>query len=56
MAEMAGSGSGAHREILSILPNIKTEDDLLELYASPFVSLLVSVKNIFIYLFVLFLF
>lgn len=41
LAEMTGRGSGAHSEILSILPGIKSENELHELYASPFVSLLV---------------
>lgn len=44
LAEMAGSGSGSHRELLSNLPGIESENDLRELYAKPFVSLLVSIK------------
>lgn len=47
LAEMAGSGSSGHREILSILPDIKSENELHELYASPFVSLLVSIQHSF---------
>lgn len=51
LAEMAGQGSGTHREVLSILPGIQTENDLRELYAKPFVSLLVSIKFSFILFF-----
>lgn len=47
LAEMAGPGSAAHREIVSVLPSIDTETDLLELYASPFVSLLVSLNILY---------
>lgn len=53
LAEMAGRGSGTHRELLSNLPGINTEDELRELYAKPFVSLLVSIKKLFICFFLL---
>lgn len=43
-AEAAGHGSSTNQEILTILSGIKTENDLRELYARPFVSLLVRRK------------
>lgn len=44
LAEAAGVGSSTHREMLSVLPNINKAEEIQDLYAKPFVALLVSLK------------
>lgn len=41
LVEAAGQGTSTHRELLSILPSISTEEEMHELYARVFGSLLV---------------
>lgn len=42
LAEAAGQGTSTHRELLSILPSIRTEEETRDLYGRTFGSLLVS--------------
>lgn len=42
LVEASGEGTATHRELLSILPSIRTEAEIRELYAKTFGSLLVG--------------
>lgn len=42
LAEAAGQDTSTHRELLTILPSIRTEEEIRELYGRTFGSLLVT--------------
>lgn len=42
LAEAAGQDTITHRELLTVLPSIRTEEEIRELYGKAFGSLLVS--------------
>lgn len=42
LAEAAGTGTSTHRELLSVLPSIKTTNETRDLYGKAFHSFLVS--------------
>lgn len=45
LAEAAGQDTSTHRELLTILPSIRTEEEIRELYGRTFGSLLVNSCN-----------
>lgn len=47
LAEAAGQGTSTHRELLSILPSIRTEGETRELYGRTFGSLLVCLMIVY---------
>lgn len=50
LAEAAGQDTSTHRELLTVLPSIRTEEEIRELYGRTFGSLLVYLLNKAIYI------